>query len=339
MAKAWTVEGITPDKPLKECIQKIILIRFAETFSYKAGVLENNDIEYVHDFRVSARRLRSVMQTFKSCFSEKEYGLYFQTIRKIAKVLGNARDLDVMIDFLQKYDRSLSKKRQYGIENLIIHQQKQRAIQQKNIISLFETLNTDHFEEEFIQHFQNINISDQDQTKITFGKEAHRTLPNRLTDLLQYESKINDPKNITDLHNMRISAKRLRYMMEIFEPCYSAKRMKNAQNIIKRIQDVIGQIHDCDVMIPFLQTYIKKIRRNQYEQLKYFIHSDLLNVSADELKKKIYNHNTYNDLPGIFALLADQRVLRDKLYYRFITYWEKLRKKSFEKDLNKLFTS
>lgn len=49
-------------------------------------------------------------------------------------------------------------------------------------------------------------------------------------------------------HDMRIAAKRLRYVLEIFEPCLG-EEAKAARDAAKRLQSVLGDLHDCDLML------------------------------------------------------------------------------------------
>ncbi len=47
---------------------------------------------------------------------------------------------------------------------------------------------------------------------------------------------------------MRIAAKRLRYVLEITGPCFGPEA-KATRDAAKRLQGVLGEIHDCDVML------------------------------------------------------------------------------------------
>lgn len=50
-------------------------------------------------------------------------------------------------------------------------------------------------------------------------------------------------------HELRIAAKRLRYLLEIFGPCLGAEA-EAARRAAKRLQSTLGDIHDCDLMLP-----------------------------------------------------------------------------------------
>jgi CHAD domain-containing protein len=49
-------------------------------------------------------------------------------------------------------------------------------------------------------------------------------------------------------HDLRIAAKRLRYVLEIFAPCLGGEG-KAARDAAKRLQSVLGDLHDCDLML------------------------------------------------------------------------------------------
>jgi CHAD domain-containing protein len=49
-------------------------------------------------------------------------------------------------------------------------------------------------------------------------------------------------------HDMRIAAKRLRYVLELFAPCLG-EEAEEARLAAKRLQSVLGDLHDCDLML------------------------------------------------------------------------------------------
>ncbi len=49
-------------------------------------------------------------------------------------------------------------------------------------------------------------------------------------------------------HDMRIAAKRLRYVLELFAPCLG-EEAEEARRAAKRFQMVLGDLHDCDLML------------------------------------------------------------------------------------------
>ncbi len=78
---------------------------------------------------------------------------------------------------------------------------------------------------------------------------AARIVRIRLDELRSFAPTALEPSAATAQHDMRIAAKRLRYVLEITGPCVGAEA-KAARDAAKQLQGVLGEIHDCDVMLP-----------------------------------------------------------------------------------------
>jgi CHAD domain-containing protein len=78
---------------------------------------------------------------------------------------------------------------------------------------------------------------------------AARIVATRLAELLALSGPALDPGASDAQHDLRIAAKRLRYVLEIVEPCFGVEA-ETARKAAKELQGVLGEIHDCDVMLP-----------------------------------------------------------------------------------------
>ena len=80
-------------------------------------------------------------------------------------------------------------------------------------------------------------------------ENAARIVGARLEELRDLAADALDPAAVTAQHDMRIAAKRLRYVLEIVGPCLGPEA-KAARRAARELQGVLGEIHDCDVMLP-----------------------------------------------------------------------------------------
>jgi CHAD domain-containing protein len=78
---------------------------------------------------------------------------------------------------------------------------------------------------------------------------AARIVRTRLAELRDLADPALDPGAAQAQHDLRIAAKRLRYVLEIVEPCFGPAAVA-ARRAVKQLQAVLGDIHDCDVMLP-----------------------------------------------------------------------------------------
>jgi CHAD domain-containing protein len=88
-----------------------------------------------------------------------------------------------------------------------------------------------------------------------FGDAARRIVAVRAQELLDLAARAQDPAKVKPLHDLRIAAKRLRYLLELSGPADVAK-------LLKRLQDQLGELHDCDVQLP----EIRALARNAGER-------------------------------------------------------------------------
>jgi CHAD domain-containing protein len=77
---------------------------------------------------------------------------------------------------------------------------------------------------------------------------AGRIVRTRLEELCSLAPAALEPLASTAQHDLRIAAKRLRYVLEITGACFGAEA-KAVRDAAKRLQGVLGDIHDCDVML------------------------------------------------------------------------------------------
>ena len=155
MAKSWEVKGIAPEMSLEVCARRIITTRFHEMMSFKRGAIDGVDIEFVHDMRVSSRRLRTAMLTFADCFpKKKQFQKHLKQVKHITKTMGAVRDLDVLIDRFQKDAQTMSETERIGVQNLIVHLQLERTEKRKQMLKRFERLDASDFAKRFLKFFQ-----------------------------------------------------------------------------------------------------------------------------------------------------------------------------------------
>lgn len=81
---------------------------------------------------------------------------------------------------------------------------------------------------------------------------AARIVSTRLDELRELAGLALAPDASAAQHDLRIAAKRLRYVLEIVGPCIG-EEAKVARNAAKQVQSVLGDLHDCDLMLPKME--------------------------------------------------------------------------------------
>jgi CHAD domain-containing protein len=70
----------------------------------------------------------------------------------------------------------------------------------------------------------------------------------RLAELRGFAETALAPDAGSAQHDLRIAAKRLRYVLEVLGPCIGGEA-EAAREACKRLQSALGDLHDCDLML------------------------------------------------------------------------------------------
>jgi CHAD domain-containing protein len=103
VARPREIEEIDCDQSFALAGAMVVEIRAAEVFGHSQQVLDLDDVERLHDMRVATRRLRAALEVFRPCFPRKDFRRARKLLKALADALGERRDRDVAIGFLQGF--------------------------------------------------------------------------------------------------------------------------------------------------------------------------------------------------------------------------------------------
>ena len=156
---------------------------------------------------------------------------------------------------------------------------------------------------------------------------ARRIVAVRLDELCSFAPRVLDPREVTALHDMRIAAKRLRYVLEVTGSCfgpYAADARRKARDL----QDLLGEIHDCDVLGP-------RVLETMAEQRNAAV-ADVVRRArgAEDVEPALAADVRQADAwRGLEALLVHLHARREHLYARFLAFWTDLEREGFRSRL------
>ncbi|HMJ33650.1 MAG TPA: CHAD domain-containing protein [Baekduia sp.] len=145
----------------------------------------------------------------------------------------------------------------------------------------------------------------------------------RLDELCGFMPQAADPQEVTALHDLRIAAKRLRYVLELFAPSfgpYAATAAKKA----RKLQDLVGEIHDCDVTLPRVEALLAELRERDAAEVRQLA-GDATDLDA-ALAAGAPHAASFRGLESLDIYL---RARRDLLFERFLEQWHELERQGF----------
>jgi CHAD domain-containing protein len=88
-----------------------------------------------------------------------------------------------------------------------------------------------------------------------YAEAAAKIVSVRAGELAEHADGVLDTGDIERVHDMRVSTRRLRAALEIFEPCFRPEPYGQALTEVKRLADALGERRDRDVAIAALHNF------------------------------------------------------------------------------------
>jgi CHAD domain-containing protein len=89
----------------------------------------------------------------------------------------------------------------------------------------------------------------------SYAEAAAKIVSVRASELIEHAQGVLDTGDIERVHDMRVTTRRLRAALEIFEPCFPAGPYRRALEDVKRLADALGERRDRDVAIASLHAF------------------------------------------------------------------------------------
>jgi CHAD domain-containing protein len=299
-----------------------LLLQLDAFFLEMEGAKTEKNSEHIHQLRVASRRLRAALPICAPCVPEKRYRRWVDEIQDITRALSEARDADVQLEFLKKYQKKAAKYQGQdkrppgadqppigdGIEYLLGIYRKKRSALQKQVLSAIIRME----KRRTIDDIRDAATGYLTAARRIRPRPAMYALPSlaaddvsrRLGTLLSYEPWLQYPEAISEHHAMRIAAKKLRYTMEFYAPMYRYGLRKPLFRI-KKVQEMLGTIHDCDIWIDTVPRILLK-ERAEHHSLR----------SSEPRNPQIISDLKY--------FLCDREKKRKVLFFQLLQYWKNL---------------
>ncbi|GFE70127.1 CHAD domain-containing protein [Chroococcus sp. FPU101] len=270
---------------------------FNKILKHEAEVIQDKEPEELHQMRVGMRRLRSAIAGFSYALALPKSANQ-KNVGKVARILGELRDIDVLEEAFEKhYQPLLPSQEQKALNQAIKALSNERK---KSFKKVKDILNDDLYfdlkdgfqkwlEQPVYQEMGYLQIQtvlpdlllpqvsnfllhpawlmgSVIKERIEFNQSWTQQ---EVEDLLHQQGHI--------LHDLRKEAKRTRYNMELFTQFYD-ELYQHYLDDVKAIQAVLGEIQDCFVLATFLSevfgknidkeipTLLKQLQETRYQK-------------------------------------------------------------------------
>lgn len=234
---------LDPEMLPAEAARAVAAAALGQLHANLAGVLEGEDPEYLHQFRVALRRLRSAFGVFRKA-EDTSTGPLREELRWIGALTGPARDWDVFATatlptLLQAHgDAGVAR----SLRSRVGH--RRRAASQ----ALREALRSARWARLLLalaRWLAQTPGASPAQAE-SLPQFARRVVLKRQKRLLADAARLS-ALTPAERHELRLDAKRLRYALEGLAPLFRAKRLEAHLDALSEIQDDLGRANDAAV--------------------------------------------------------------------------------------------
>jgi CHAD domain-containing protein len=276
------MESLEPKEP--QTLAQIIAGQFDLLRSYFQDVLATQEVEAIHKMRVTTRRLQASLDLLQ--IGKDEFGIrkLKRKLRRLRRKLSEVRNYDV---FLILLDQEAGKRRTVKppFAHLKEELMKSRALRAEKVRVYLGKIDLGRI-------YRKLNLesaSDQPGSKAqppladekAIGRRAAERIEQRFAEFQSLAASVKPTTHPEEFHQLRIAAKRLRYLLEIATEM-GFKGNLTALGYLRSLQDRIGDWHDFEA----LEDEIISIIANPDFVKHYLRESHLILAAAVHLRKR-----------------------------------------------------
>lgn len=237
-------------EPAAQVCHRLAMVLLAESSKAAERLADPEELEALHDFRVTLRRLRTYLRAYRAHFPKTIARKGRRQLRRVMTATNAGRDGEVQIAWLRQQlaKRGVPKLQQRGLRLVLADLETHQEVFQQNRLEVVQR--------EFVQVRDKLNGRLAKSYELTqsatrpgeptfaattsaiLGAKAH-ALQRRLADIRAASDK-------KQLHRARLATKRLRYILEPIRALVSGGR--DAVRRLKRLQDDLGDLHDLQTL-------------------------------------------------------------------------------------------
>jgi CHAD domain-containing protein len=269
------------------------------------GVVTNSDPECLHRARVASRRLAMSLRLNGRATVLAEGRAFSRLVRSRTRLLGEARDLDVQMEWLAGFAEGCGAKERPGVQRVMLRLAQKRAKIQPRIARSVADFTENAIARRVAEDLRRQRI-DLEMRAIPAGRgdleRTARLMSLQIEEIIRLSSFIPLPDSHDAHHRLRIWMKRLRYSLEMTSGLFG-DAAGSCITLAKKAQDLLGELHDANVWVGAIEGMA---RRERERTAKYY-------GSPRPFSRLAH---------GYRAIAADRASFRSEQYDLAVRFWD-----------------
>ena len=251
------------DMTIRRALSAILLSQLDMMESNIPGVRDDIDTEFLHDFRIANRRSRSLISGLKDALPAPVRDLGREFFSWLSKQTSTLRDIDVFLLAFRQYRQLLPAETYEQLMPLQSFLQQRRETERTDLLGALDSVRFHDYlrdwrealEEDYLHNWREAleeKTRDETGTERVVVDAAAEAIWKSWKRMRKHGRQAAGAKSDEALHELRISGKKLRYLLEAFRTLYPARDVERAIRQLRKLQNVLGDIVDYQVQQEYL---------------------------------------------------------------------------------------
>jgi len=302
-----TDSGLTPllDLPASEAAATIVRGHLQSATSALERMKDKRDAEALHDFRVAVRRLRCALRAYRPWLGPAAGRKIRRRLRDLGAITNAGRDAEVQLAWIAAHRDALTRGERSGYNWFA----KRRRDARRAGYNDARRWGREDFEKVAATIGERLR---EPEAGAALLREVFASL--LLEHVGELETRLGAVHGSGEqraVHDARIQAKRLRYLLEPLRPEMSA--IKAVLRPLKALQDILGDLHDVHVLDAQLSKDLDEIATEKAHRLRELAIAGDSDALARERRR--------DERLGLVRLIACARSRREELFAELAGTW------------------
>lgn len=240
---------------------RLILIKLVDVLiECENGIIDDIDIEFLHDYRVSVRNAKVILSEFKKILAPSLLSELKSIFSGIGSKTNALRDYDVSLLNKPKYESYLPDMLRNKLQPLFDRIENERMIE-------FRKLKRYLTSEEYKNTILQLDVLLEGDFESGIPEEANqpilqysqKVIARRYRNILKKGRQITAESKDEELHEVRLEGKKLRYLLELFSSLFPGDEVDFLIKQLKIIQDNLGDFNDLSIQQEKMKYYLSDV--------------------------------------------------------------------------------
>jgi CHAD domain-containing protein len=252
---------ITADCAAREAVIELSAGMLATARGYEECIVNGEDVECLHQYRVSLRKTRSLISLLKQVYPSELQLSIKQRLAALSARSNELRDLDVYLQDWGDYVDMLPEHLHVGMMAMFVDFESRQREEKQKLARWLKS--ADYLQEmEWLETVfsRGYLVAETPVSEKPVYPLVTKKLRKHYRKVCRLGCAITPDTPDQQLHQLRIECKKLRYLLDFFGPLYEKKCSKQLLTALKKLQDTLGRFNDYAVQQAFLRRYMENNR-------------------------------------------------------------------------------